>query len=340
MPGGFPALRVGWPGIWGGRSVFPAGRFSCPRQRWRPDGDCREGGDGVDFPLMSVHARFTGLIFAAMLLMPGVVAPLAAQENAPEEATTEAINPAVSQARGGDEAPVVTLLEILEKGGIMMWPLGLLSFIGGLLVLFYLFTIRPGAVVTDSFMDLAETQIRKQDYLGLIASSGRTNQSVARIMQRSMDFATRNPGATFEEVRQVAQAEGVRQAGLLSQRISYLGDVGAIAPMVGLLGTVLGMIKSFQTLGTGAFVGVQQMGLAGGVAEALVTTATGLSIGIPALAFYALFRGRVQKMISEMESATTHLMALVAAQYKIAERRRGATRDGALPYDPNDPDGL
>ncbi len=290
---------------------------------------------------MSVHARFICLIFAAMLLMPGAVAPLAAQEDSVlEETTTEAVNRAVEQARAGDDAPVVTLLEILEKGGIMMWPLGLLSFIGGLLVLFYLFTIRPGAVVSESFMDLAETQIRKQDYLGLIASSGRTNQSVARIMQRSMDFATRNPGATFEEVRQVAQAEGVRQAGLLSQRISYLGDVGAIAPMVGLLGTVLGMIKSFQTLGTGAFVGVQQMGLAGGVAEALVTTATGLSIGIPALAFYALFRGRVQKMISEMESATTHLMALVAAQYKIAERRRGATQDRALPFDPDDPNGL
>lgn len=287
---------------------------------------------------MSVPSLILRLIPAVLLfLAPAAVSR--AQDETPLT-TSEAVARAVQEARAADTT-TISLMEILERGGVMMWPLGALSFIGALLVLFYIFTIRPGTVATDSFMDMAEALIRKQDYLGLIASCNRMNQSIARIMQRSLEFATRNPGATFDEVRDVAQAEGVRQASQLAQRISYLSDVGSIAPMVGLLGTVIGMIKSFQTLGSGAFVGVQQAGLSQGVSEALITTAAGLSIGIPALAFYALFRGRVQKCVSELESATTHLMALVAAQYKIAERRRGSRAgDGTLPFDPADPQGL
>jgi len=282
--------------------------------------------------------RFVLRIAVALLALLAPVASLRAQDE--QVTTSEAVSRAVEAARAS-EVTTISLLEILERGGVMMWPLGALSFIGALLVLYYIFTIRPGTVATDSFMDMAEALIRKQDYLGLIASCNRMNQSIARIMQRALEFATRNPGATFEEVRDVAQAEGVRQASQLTQRISYLSDVGSIAPMVGLLGTVIGMIKSFQTLGSGSFVGVQQAGLSLGVSEALITTATGLSIGIPALAFYALFRGRVQKCVSELETATTHLMALVAAQYKLAERRRGMrSGDSALPLDPTDPRGL
>ena len=84
--------------------------------------------------------------------------------------------------------------------------------------------------------------------------------------------------------------------------------------MVGLLGTVLGMIKSFLQISSGDVQGVRQMELAEGVSEALITTAAGLMIGIPALVFYSVFRGRVQKYIAELEAAATHLMALLHSQ--------------------------
>jgi len=84
--------------------------------------------------------------------------------------------------------------------------------------------------------------------------------------------------------------------------------------MVGLLGTVLGMIKSFLQISSGDVQGVRQMELAEGVSEALITTAAGLMIGIPALVFYSIFRGRVQKYIAELEAAATHLMALLHSQ--------------------------
>src|SRR5690606_14749869 len=105
-----------------------------------------------------------------------------------------------------------------------------------------------------------------------------------------------------------------RQAGLLSSRITYLADIGSIAPMIGLLGTVLGMIKSFLQISAGDIQGVRQMRLAEGVSDALITTAAGLMVGIPAMVFYSLFRGRVQKYIAELEAAATHLMALLHAQ--------------------------
>ena len=84
--------------------------------------------------------------------------------------------------------------------------------------------------------------------------------------------------------------------------------------MVGLLGTVLGMIKSFLNISTGGFEGARQMQLASGVSEALITTAAGLMVGIPALVFYSIFRGRVQKYIAELEAASTHFMATLHSQ--------------------------
>ena len=213
-------------------------------------------------------------------------------------------------------------LEIVAAGGVMMYPLALISVIGVVLVLLYLLTIRRNAVVSDRFMNNAEAMIRKRDYLGLVAFCNRQNESMARVTQKTLDFFTKYPSASFGEVREVAEAEGSRQAGLLSSRITYLADIGSIAPMVGLLGTVLGMIKSFLQISE--FAGVKQMELAAGVSEALITTAAGLSIGIPALVFYSLFRGRVQKYIAELEAASTHLMALLHTQ---VEHQKPAGRE-------------
>jgi biopolymer transport protein ExbB len=214
----------------------------------------------------------------------------------------------------------VSFLNSIVKGGKIMIPLALLSFIGALLVIFYFLTIRRGTVVSDKFMNTADALIRKQDYLGLIAVCHRAHESIARIAFKTLDFATKNPSAGFDEVREVAEAEGSRQSSILQQRISYLNDIGRIAPMVGLLGTVIGMITAFDNMGVGA----AQMELAPGVAQALITTASGLVIGIPALVFYSFFRGKVQKLIAELEAAATHLMALLAAQYKRAASRAAA----------------
>ncbi|MEY3480387.1 MAG: hypothetical protein RIQ71_1162 [Verrucomicrobiota bacterium] len=200
--------------------------------------------------------------------------------------------------------PDASLWEVLVSGGPVMIPLGILSVIAVMLVLVYLFTLRRGAVVTKRYMTTADALLRKRDYLGLLAISNRHREAVARIMQRTLDFVTQHPQATFTEAREIAETEGTRQAAVLNQRIAYLADIGTIAPMLGLFGTVLGMIKSFSVVASD-IVASRPMMLAEGVSEALVTTAAGLVIGIPAMAAYAFFRGRVQSLIAELEAAST-----------------------------------
>ena len=261
-------------------------------------------------------------VTALMFLLPG---PLLAQDDGNPVAPP---TPAAEEAAPveGEKSAAETFLDLFMKdGGILMAPLAVLSFLAVLLIFFYFLTIRQGTVVSSKFMNAADALIRKQDYLGLIAVCNRENECIARIVYKTLDFATKNPTASFDEVREVTEAEGTRQASILNNRISYLNDIGRIAPMVGLLGTGVGMIKAFNTIGSG----VQHMELAPGVAEALITTAAGLVIGIPSLIFYSIFRGKVQKLIAELEAAMTHIMALLAAQYKRANYRASARREGS-----------
>lgn len=257
------------------------------------------------------------LLASAACLLLFHTPPLLAQEAGNDAAPAAA---AASQAQQATE----TFLDIFMKGGVvLMAPLAVLSFLAVLLIFFYFLTIRQGTVVSNKFMNAADALIRKQDYLGLIAVCNRENECIARIVYKTLDFATKNPTASFDEVREVTEAEGTRQASILNNRISYLNDIGRIAPMVGLLGTVVGMIEAFNDIGSG----VQHMELAPGVSKALITTAAGLVIGIPSLIFYSIFRGKVQKLIAELEAAMTHIMALLAAQYKRANYRASTRRE-------------
>ena len=217
-------------------------------------------------------------------------------------------SPAFSQEQA---ARSTDLWQIIQSGGPVMYPLGAISVLGLMLILIYVMTLRRGAVLSNRYMQAADALIRKGDYLGLLALSNRHNEAIASVMERALNFLTKNPTSSMAEVREIAQAEGMRLASLWNQRISYLADIGSIAPMLGLLGTVLGMITSFTVVANDV-VSSRPMLLAGGVAEALITTAAGLLIGIPLMAFYAFFRGRVQGMISDLEAASTVLLAHIS----------------------------
>ncbi len=241
--------------------------------------------------------------------------------NAQTAAPAGSVQMTSAPAAAAEEVPsALTLDGYVQRTGVMAYPLIILSMITAFFIVLFTFTVRQGTVVSDAFMNSADALIRKQDYLGLLAVCNRRNECIARITAKTLDFATRNPTASFEEVKEVTEAEGNRQSSLLLARIAYLGDVGAVAPMLGLLGTTLGMMTTFQEIGKTQYAGSNQLGMAQGVSEALLCTASGLVIGIPALIFYAIFRGKVNRLISEMESATTHLMALLAVQYKRAAR--------------------
>lgn len=229
----------------------------------------------------------------------------------------------------GEAAPpeqLTTLKQLFEAGGLMMYPLVALSILAVALIVFYAFTVRQGTVVSDEFMEEAEALIRSGDYGGLLMVASQRNECIARITQKTLEFATRNPTASFADVREVTEAEGTRQASLLTGRISLLADIVTVAPMIGLLGTVIGMIAEMRAISKS--INSVQVEFASGVAEALIATAGGLLIAIPCAIAYALFRSRVQRLIAELESSSTHLMALLSAQYKKATARAAARREG------------
>src|SRR3954467_14294325 len=207
-----------------------------------------------------------------------------------------------------------TILDAILAAGPVMYALLAMSIILVMLVVTYLLTIRRGAVISSGFMATADALLRKRDYLGLLAVSNRHGEAIARVVQKVLDFTTKNPSAEFAQVREIAETEGTRVASSLNNRVIYLADIGMIAPMLGLLGTVFGIIKSFGALG--ADLGTARYALlSSGVSMALINTAAGLAIGIPGMIFYAYFRGRVQRIISDLESAVTHVLALLSLQY-------------------------
>ena len=159
--------------------------------------------------------------------------------------------------------------------------------------------------------------------MGLLSYSHRRSEMVARLTSKTLQFLSDNPTATANEIKEVAESEGSRQSGILAQRITWLGDIGAIAPMLGLLGTVIGMIKSFMLISAGANPGNLPMQLAGGVSEALVTTASGLVVGIIAVVFHSYFRSRVNRLLHEFESASTHIITLLTSQMKATSTQTG-----------------
>src|SRR5437588_9684511 len=213
-----------------------------------------------------------------------------------------------------------TIMETLFAAGPVMIVLFALSVFFVMLVIVYVMTIRRGAVVSSGYMATADALLRKRDYLGLLAVSNRHGEAIARVVQKMLDFTTKNPNADLAQVREIAETEGTRVAASLNNRVTYLADIGMIAPLLGLLGTVLGIIRSFGALG--ADLGTARyVLLSKGISEALVNTCAGLAIGIPAMIFYAFFRGKAQKLISELESASTHVLALLSLQYdRRAER--------------------
>ena len=187
-----------------------------------------------------------------------------------------------------------TVLDALMSAGPIIIPLFILSIFSLMLVIVYLLTIRRGAIVSSGYMATADALLRKRDYLGLLAVSNRHGEAIARVVQKILDFTTKNPNADFQQVREIAQTEGSRVAASLNNRVIYLADIGMIAPLLGLLGTVFGIIRSFGALGSD--VGsARYVALSQGISQALVNTAAGLAIGIPAMIFYAFFRGRAQK---------------------------------------------
>ncbi len=213
------------------------------------------------------------------------------------------------------------LLQAMIAAGPVMLLLFLLSIFSVMLIIVFFFTIRRGAIVSSGYMATADALLRKRDYLGLLAVSNRHGEAIARVVQKTLDFMTKNPSADFAQAREIAETEGTRVATNLHNRVTYLADIATIGPLVGLFGTVIGIIRSFGALGS-ELGPSRYILLSKGISEALINTCGGLGIGITAMIFYAVFRGRAQRLVSDLEAASTHIIALLSLQYGSRRRER------------------
>ena len=190
-----------------------------------------------------------------------------------------------------------TLLELIKTGGWCMWPLGALSFMMVVFVVQNFVSLREKTLLhTEMMPNLVEMMLQKKVRDALIYCrkfpSMFTNTFAAGL-ERVLDGVE-----DFDKVDESVQEASVEQVSRLMKPIDYLSIIGATAPMVGLLGTVSGMIKAFQTMGT------QGMGkpelLAANIGEALITTATGLIIAIPAMFFFFGFKKSFGKTLATL----------------------------------------
>jgi biopolymer transport protein ExbB len=209
----------------------------------------------------------------------------------------------------------LTVWELIKSGGWVMLPLLAASFAAMFLIILYFMTLKREKVITADFQNTIEDLILKKDFSKALEVSRSNPQLVARVVERTSAFIQKNPTADFNAIREVAQAEGNKQAAALNQQVVYLMDIGVLSPMLGLFGTVIGILRSFGSIASES-TPMRTMLLAGGVSQALVATAAGLVIGISCMFFYSYFRGRVQSLISELETSSTNLVASMGLNLK------------------------
>ncbi|MBN1865154.1 MAG: MotA/TolQ/ExbB proton channel family protein [Victivallales bacterium] len=205
----------------------------------------------------------------------------------------------------GEEAAKPTALVLVQRGGPVMYVLVALSFIALCLVFYYLMSLREKVIVPPVFIRQAEEAIAAKDF-ELLSRICRDNDSpAAKIISAGTEIFIRSSN-NYMMIRDAVEDEGARQAGRLWHKIQALQDIAVIAPMVGLLGTVIGMIHSFMSLH--AELGTPRPTvIASGVSMALVTTAAGLVIGIVAMILYSFFRARINKLLTALENSCNRI---------------------------------
>lgn len=204
----------------------------------------------------------------------------------------------------------MSLSEILQAGGWLMYVLAAMSIFGVALVVYFAVVLRGESVTPREFM----RDLREMLAAGRVEEARKAceknRSAVASVAAAALEYVDRSGDPHPGLLKEIMEGEGSRQASLLQNQTQYLLDVAAVAPMVGLLGTVMGMLRAFNTVALD-IAKAKPMLLAGGVSQALVTTAAGLIVAIPAMVFYAFFRSRTSRLISNLEAAGAEIMTML-----------------------------
>jgi biopolymer transport protein ExbB len=192
--------------------------------------------------------------------------------------------------------------DLILAGRYMMIPIALCSLVGLAVFLERLLMLRRGRIVVPEIVSAVETLPRASDFSVAYAVCDRHPGPFANLVRTGLD----NADNAWEIIRDVLQEAGRQEGVRLLRNLRVLETIAAVAPLLGLLGTVVGMIRVFS--------GISQIGLgnpevlSSGISEAMVTTAAGLMVGIPALVAHNWLEGRAQGIVFELEVYATRVL--------------------------------
>ncbi|NOZ21060.1 MAG: MotA/TolQ/ExbB proton channel family protein [Planctomycetes bacterium] len=212
---------------------------------------------------------------------------------------------ATAQETGNGKKAVqkVSLLETLKKGGVIGWTIVFLSMAAVALTVEHALSIRRSALLPMSSVLQMRALIKKRDFGELRDFCEEDRSYIAKVI----GAAVSEPRGSYEDVEDAMIETGSDQSARLYRKIEYLSLIGNVSPMLGLLGTVVGMIQSFNTIErTGGFAKPAE--LAGGISKALITTCLGLMVAIPTLVVYVYFRNKIEQLSTEVADVGEELM--------------------------------
>jgi biopolymer transport protein ExbB len=191
---------------------------------------------------------------------------------------------------------------LLRAGGVIMIPLALCSIISLAIIIERLYSLRVSKVMSTDLIDMTTALIETGEIQKASQLCRRSSCPLADIIQAGLEAY----GSPKSEIKEAIVDAGRREVPKLERRLGVLETIVGVAPLLGLLGTVAGMIKVFDVI---AVQGVGQAGaLAGGISVALITTATGLSIAIPTLVAYNYFSSKAEKFVRELEKISSEIL--------------------------------
>ena len=197
------------------------------------------------------------------------------------------------------------MIDLILRGGIFMYPIIFCSILALAVLFERLWVLRRKNIIPDAFVSQVETLLKKQKIPEAIFLCRNDVSSMAKIFLAGL----KNTQKGMWLVKEAIEERGSREATILEKNVEILSTIANLTPLLGLLGTVSGMIKTFKAISIQGIANAAP--LAGGIAEALITTASGLCIAIPTLVCYRLLKDKAGVLVFEMEENSIKLVELI-----------------------------
>ena len=228
--------------------------------------------------------------------------------------------PSIALAADSSSVGQWQLLSLFEKGGAMMYPILFSSILMLGIAIESGYNLRRKNIINSDFLKNVRSQWDWKNIQKTLRLCNSYDNSLSRILKMGL----LRFGGNLDEIESAIEAGGQHEASLMNSNLRVLGAIANITPMMGLLGTVIGMIKAFNVI---SLSGTGNPGLvASGISEALITTAAGMLVGIPALVLYHYFRGKIDRYVFEMEEVAIQLVEELSYDKVVKEKSSGKPR--------------